>query len=161
MDGGCASRASPVRFEQAGSEPLYSNTCGPRISDSTRIPVLVQNPGLPDRRGLLNDQPIPPASVVPNPDSDSDGVQAPDYVSLTCHDENLTVARPCTICHNGIWQDIHDLSRHKFGVKEGREVSPRAAGIDRERVETAEKRRSAVTIPARTSGGRRNDLQHG
>ncbi len=51
----------------------------------------------------------------------------------------------------GVWQDIHDLLRVELRVKEGREASPSAAVIDSQSVKTTEKRRFAVTMPARRS----------
>jgi hypothetical protein len=48
---------------------------------------------------LLYDQPIPPDSLVPYPDSDGDRAPDPTYACLSCHDENFTVVRDCAVCH--------------------------------------------------------------
>jgi hypothetical protein len=56
--------------------------------------------GVPDRHHLLYGQPIPDPSLVPFPDSDGDGFPDTNYVCLNCHDQNFTVERDCTVCHN-------------------------------------------------------------
>jgi hypothetical protein len=64
------------------------------IGDVTEADCRVcHNSGVPDRHHMLYGDPIPPGSVAPNPGAD------PDYVCLTCHDENFTVVRDCTVCH--------------------------------------------------------------
>ncbi len=51
----------------------------------------------------------------------------------------------------GLRQDIHDVLRDELRVKEGGEGSSSAAVIDSQSVKTTEKRRFAVTMPARRS----------
>ncbi len=57
--------------------------------------------GVPDRHHNLVSKTIPSGSIVPYPDSDGDGVADTSYVCLSCHDQNFTVVRDCTACHNG------------------------------------------------------------
>jgi hypothetical protein len=57
--------------------------------------------GVPDRHHLLYDQPIPPGSIVPYPDSDGDGTPDVIYDCLNCHDPNFTTERDCVSCHGG------------------------------------------------------------
>ncbi|MFV1964643.1 MAG: cytochrome c3 family protein [Pirellulaceae bacterium] len=57
--------------------------------------------GVPDRHHGLYGLPIDHANtLVPYPDSDGDGVDDPVYVCLSCHDQNFTVVRDCTVCHD-------------------------------------------------------------
>lgn len=56
--------------------------------------------GLPDRHHQLYGTPIPGGSIVPYPDGDGDGNDDTDYSCLNCHDQNFTVERDCTACHN-------------------------------------------------------------
>jgi len=56
--------------------------------------------GLPDRHHSLYGQHICPGTHVPNPDADGDGVADTTFVCLSCHDQNFTVVRDCTVCHD-------------------------------------------------------------
>jgi hypothetical protein len=55
--------------------------------------------GVQDRHHLLYDQPIPPDSIVPYPDSDGDGNPDTVYDCLNCHDASFTIERDCLVCH--------------------------------------------------------------
>lgn len=57
--------------------------------------------GMEDRHHLLYGQSIPPISAVPYPDTDGNGVDDPNYVCLSCHGQDFTVERDCTVCHTG------------------------------------------------------------
>ena len=50
--------------------------------------------GVPDRHHVLYGQPLPDPTLVPYPGAGT------TYVCLSCHDENFTVVRECTACHN-------------------------------------------------------------
>jgi len=59
-----------------------------------------------DRHHVLYGQPIPPGSIVPNPDADGDGVPDTHYGCLNCHDQavingviTFLVERDCLVCH--------------------------------------------------------------
>jgi hypothetical protein len=52
------------------------------------------------RHHLRYDQPIPPGSVVPFPDTDGDGFPDASYSCLSCHGDEFTVFRDCLACHN-------------------------------------------------------------
>lgn len=54
---------------------------------------------VPNRHHLLNDQPIPPGSLVPYPDADRNGQRDTIYGCLNCHDVHFSVVRDCTSCH--------------------------------------------------------------
>ncbi len=56
--------------------------------------------GVADRHHNLYEQPIPPGSNVPNPDTDGDGVADTNYACLSCH-QDFVVVRDCTECHKG------------------------------------------------------------
>jgi hypothetical protein len=61
---------------------------------------------IPNRHHLLYGKPIPPNSVVPDPDADNDGNPDTNYGCLNCHIEDtsggvivLQVFRDCLVCH--------------------------------------------------------------
>ena len=67
----------------------------------------IVDPGsIPDRHHMLWGTPIPPGSVVPDPDSNGDGIPDTHYACLNCHIEDtsggiivMQVWRDCTLCH--------------------------------------------------------------
>jgi len=77
------------------------------FSALTEADCRVCHDGLPDRHHMLYGSPIPPGSLVPNPDADGDLIPDTNYGCLNCHDEdntggviNFLVERDCLVCHN-------------------------------------------------------------
>jgi len=60
---------------------------------------LCHNADVPNRHHLLNNQPIPPGSLVPYPDADRNGQRDTIYGCLNCHAVHFSVVRDCTACH--------------------------------------------------------------
>ena len=55
--------------------------------------------GVPDRHHGLYGLTIPDPSNVLYPDADGNGSPDTGYSCLSCHDQNFTVLRDCTVCH--------------------------------------------------------------
>jgi len=55
--------------------------------------------GVQDRHHVLYGQPIPPGTLAPHPDADSNGVPDTIYGCLNCHDSSFAPIRDCTACH--------------------------------------------------------------
>lgn len=55
--------------------------------------------GVPDRHHVLYGEPIPPGSLVPDPDADRDGNPDLFYGCFNCHDTSFNVVRDCVACH--------------------------------------------------------------
>jgi hypothetical protein len=56
--------------------------------------------GVDDRHHMLYNSVIPDPSLVPYPDTNGDGSDDTNYSCLSCHDDEFTVERDCTVCHN-------------------------------------------------------------
>ena len=83
---------------------MNCTVCHPHPSGFTPVDgascIKCHTSGVPDSHHLLYDRPIPPGSVVLYPDSDRDGVPDSKYLCLSCHDEDFSELRDCTVCHS-------------------------------------------------------------
>ena len=91
---------------------MNCTVCHPHSSGFTPVDgascIKCHTSGVPDSHHLLYDRPIPPGSVVLYPDSDRDGVADPKYLCLSCHDEDFSKPRGCTVCHSA--SNPHDMA---------------------------------------------------